>query len=1126
VYIYEIKFPGDEEFTDISNLVRYESVNASYRLFNDGMKSVVDTFSFRIKYEQTIYQKFDLASDKIICKVAEGSTPVFTGYVGPEVSNQLGEVPEDLTLTAQDNSWLLDDAVKASFEYPLTIGATPFFILSFSAPGNSIVHHLLEAAGYAVPDVFAPDCPEITSRVQHISGAADQGTYRQILDDLLMEYGHVFRFTESGHFTVVKWDKDSIAAEDTLEGNFCVNQKLSVKKGYWPYDGIKLYWNELDTMQGALLYRENLPLSVQEGTIGFTGKDIAPEDYYPKDGDIKEVFQEFRTDWLDLAYLQRDSRLENQDLSLVSSEEHIVQFDADVGVVKSSELFEQKRAKLLLQNTSGEIKKLYRLEIYGTALFRSSVQKVTVPSSAVKPAEVEAKYIFESNQAQRFATAMKRMRQFGIRIFSFTVPRDHKEFSLGQVLHIGQADPIIDTNVLVQDKQFNDVTNLVKYVCVGITGYSPETISSTSTTPGILPAQSEKAAEANVVSLIDNGYSSASSTGNPSQLIPQSKSGVRSIAILWPAQVTLRWIDHYEIQVSEDYDPQNPGDANWYAPSSDGIDWKGALNESVSIYDTMFIHENIPAAGTEADPQNRTLYYRVRQVTRAGVTGDWSTVVNGTTNLIGAGDILAGSVLADKIDTLGLFALDILLGGQIRSAAFTPEGAPVGTQAGFWLSHTGKLKAMFAELIGTLRTGIGAALDARVAIQDEAGITDGPNFTGTGADDLVILESGFVSGEFEVEITGAAALYEVGDIGPAGGRIFYIDSTTSPPTCYEAWTADEPSTYQYRVPPPSPTYGTGTAIGTGSANTYNILNTSTFPAGQRAASRTYGGYTDWFLPSRDELLQLWARRANVGGFTSDYYWSSSAGGYDGAQYVLFFDGYSDDTNAYNAYRVRVVRSFPQQYGTFRWRNVSGSWSANVEINGSTLPVALNDGTDYGISLTFSSYEGHDVGDLWSFTQEGMRGLSVKDSDGNEYFSCAGGKVTARALAVSDGAVYGEESVGTLHILKESNRPSGYLSSGTRTGATKYLIDTSAYIPFGAKAALITVMSNSTGAGISVVDPDEEYTGSQYSNHLSHWCYEGAYQSNSMIAKLNGAGRFAIYPSTTIPVWITLEGYYI
>ena len=120
---------------------------------------------------------------------------------------------------------------------------------------------------------------------------------------------------------------------------------------------------------------------------------------------------------------------------------------------------------------------------------------------------------------------------------------------------------------------------------------------------------------------------------------------------------------------------------------------------------------------------------------------------------------------------------------------------------------------------------------------------------------------------------------------------------------------------------------TGTAIGTGSANTDKIIadaeaagnyTPGSYAAGLARANDD-GGYTDWYLPSKDELNKLYLNREAIGGFSSiDFYWSSSQSDYtnSGPVYIyawaqsLINDGYQYAVGSKNAtYLVRPVRSF-------------------------------------------------------------------------------------------------------------------------------------------------------------------------------------------------------------------------
>ena len=80
-------------------------------------------------------------------------------------------------------------------------------------------------------------------------------------------------------------------------------------------------------------------------------------------------------------------------------------------------------------------------------------------------------------------------------------------------------------------------------------------------------------------------------------------------------------------------------------------------------------------------------------------------------------------------------------------------------------------------------------------------------------------------------------------------------------------------------------------------------------------ARAYNGgvYTDWYLPSKDELNKLYLNKVVIGGFAGGFpdgfYWSSSEDSSTTA-WIQYFDGDtqpSDDKN-YDL-RVRAVRAF-------------------------------------------------------------------------------------------------------------------------------------------------------------------------------------------------------------------------
>jgi len=111
----------------------------------------------------------------------------------------------------------------------------------------------------------------------------------------------------------------------------------------------------------------------------------------------------------------------------------------------------------------------------------------------------------------------------------------------------------------------------------------------------------------------------------------------------------------------------------------------------------------------------------------------------------------------------------------------------------------------------------------------------------------------------------------------------------------------------------------GTRIGTGAANTDAIISryvpSTDYAAGLARAYRG-GGYSDWYLPSKDELNKLYLRRKAIGGFHTEpggagWYWSSSQ--YAEFAYYAWSQSFGDGYQGYgysegDTYRVRAVRA--------------------------------------------------------------------------------------------------------------------------------------------------------------------------------------------------------------------------
>lgn len=167
--------------------------------------------------------------------------------------------------------------------------------------------------------------------------------------------------------------------------------------------------------------------------------------------------------------------------------------------------------------------------------------------------------------------------------------------------------------------------------------------------------------------------------------------------------------------------------------------------------------------------------------------------------------------------------------------------------------------------------------------------------------------------------------YDVGDPGPAGGHIAYVDEADEHPWTYieaapeETEWKDKPwGGFSTEVGEASQ----GQSLGSAAANTAAAVDFlgATEPykdrddyAAMLVAELEHNGFDDWQLPSIDELDLMYANlhEHGLGGFSGhDPYWSSSELNQFGAWSVAFSNGVrNQESKNARSVRVRAIRYF-------------------------------------------------------------------------------------------------------------------------------------------------------------------------------------------------------------------------
>jgi DUF1680 family protein len=164
--------------------------------------------------------------------------------------------------------------------------------------------------------------------------------------------------------------------------------------------------------------------------------------------------------------------------------------------------------------------------------------------------------------------------------------------------------------------------------------------------------------------------------------------------------------------------------------------------------------------------------------------------------------------------------------------------------------------------------------------------------------------------------------YVPGDVGPAGGLIFFVNPNDESDgwRYLEAAPVDQSAGARWGCFRRVIAGARGTAVGTGRQNTQDILAacTESGTAAEQCASYRLNGIGGWFLPSRAELALMYRnlKAAGIGDFRDGgaadnfSYWTSSQQTADMAEHIDFADNgrqHYDDKDFPR--RVRAIRTF-------------------------------------------------------------------------------------------------------------------------------------------------------------------------------------------------------------------------
>lgn len=499
-----------------------------------------------------------------------------------------------------------------------TYTLTNFAVCDPAHPGQSVVHYI--ANRYGLPVSGDPSVPAI-DRVVPVVRVTEDHPAAEALAEVLAEYGYVARVTGGGEIKIVPYytDDTSTLPEDTTVAD------LRVSVSDVRHDGVRVEWSELRTETDVVVAMDTTGATdIYECYI-----PLAPGETYPPFGE---------------GYIDYD----------IEDAAHVYNVRLDIehtgNLAVSFEPLETK-ARILIENLGTSTEVITRLRVIADVQ-RAGARHVHMwgEKTPSRPRTVTARYITNDTDGVEYAQKLYARDRYGRIQVSWVSEQEHLP---GDMLRVNDPNAGAEYVIQVSQAVITDLSGalgrwsyrgyLLREASVGSV-QGQEAIAGTVSVP--VPVQQVQNVAINqVYEDMVTGFDVAGGTTAP--VAPQgveARAFFRTVVLRWDRQSNLTNLAYYEVQVAES--TSGP----WYALGSGGA-WAGEQGGVTRVTIEVCVHEGVPLAGTEDNPQPRTLYYRVRTVTTAGAMSEWSSVVSATVTPASGGDIEAESIRAGKLET-------------------------------------------------------------------------------------------------------------------------------------------------------------------------------------------------------------------------------------------------------------------------------------------------------------------------------------------------------------------------------------------------------------------------------------------------------------------------------------------
>lgn len=424
-----------------------EVINSNYQkteIYYQSLKTADNSVRFTCCFTQELadFLKTNINEDVLVTITDDNGNAEFTGYVRKTLKFSKTQINQPIAIEVVSPSYLLNKSVKQS----------KAFVNKTIA---QIVESLLVEAGFPYIGTLSA-----LNALPALIIVKEGENYREVISQMLYEYGFTFDFDADGFFQVFPLfnlpAKESVT--QVFDGTNALKEIVVTAKEH-EYDSVKASWEKIDYYTDTLIFRDTTNADQSTDTCK---QEVQPGEYFAdKYGNILNCDSEYGT----IRFIQNirpDVKTDNSSLTHFMS---MYEYD-ELTQTQGNRLVD--RIFFTAKNTGNAPYNLVRIDCYGDVYVANAyVEEQSFGDK--KQNQITLKYIGDESHAQDFVRKLTNWYKYATDEISVQSKTD---YALGSFVKVSENGIGTYWGRIIK-KSTRLSTNIIEYVIETFTDYEP-----------------------------------------------------------------------------------------------------------------------------------------------------------------------------------------------------------------------------------------------------------------------------------------------------------------------------------------------------------------------------------------------------------------------------------------------------------------------------------------------------------------------------------------------------------------------------------------------------------------------------------------------------------------------------